>query len=223
MVAAEMLECSPDDIVVEAPRIYCRSNPDKETTWNEVVEQSFWLGIPLQEFGYYRAPRAKWEEETGRGEPYITYTFGAIVTELTVDTETGQVFIDKAYIAYDIGRVINPVGAEHHAEGGYIQGMGYALMEELLHSKEGLVYNPNLSTYYIPTIKDTPREFHVFFVESGYKRGPFGAKGLGEPSIVPVAPSIVNALSHALGIRFNEIPLPPHKIYLAIKKHGLKQ
>ncbi len=223
MVAAEMLECSPDDIVVEAPRIYCRSNPDKETTWNEVVEQSFWLGIPLQEFGYYRAPRAKWEEETGRGEPYITYTFGAIVTELTVDTETGQVLIDKAYIAYDIGRVINPVGAEHHAEGGYIQGMGYALMEELLHSKEGLVYNPNLSTYYIPTIKDTPREFHVFFVESGYKRGPFGAKGLGEPSIVPVAPSIVNALSHALGIRFNEIPLPPHKIYLAIKKHGLKQ
>ncbi len=220
-IASQMLECSPEEIVVEAPRIYCRSDPEKETTWQEVVEQSFWLGVPLQEFGYYRAPRAKWEEETGRGEPYITYTFGAIVSEVTVDLETGQVWVDRAYIAYDIGRVINPVGAEHHAEGGFIQGMGYALMEEVVHSKEGWIYNPNLSTYYIPTMKDTPREFHVFFVEAGYKRGPFGAKGLGEPSIVPVAPSIVNAISHALGIRFYEIPLPPHKIYLLAKKHGL--
>ncbi len=220
-VAAQILGCSPEDIEIKAPKVYCRSDPSKETTWHEVVEQSFWLGVPLQEFGYFRAPKAQWDEETGQGAPYITYTFGAIISEVTVDLETGAVRVDRAITAYDIGKVINPVGAEHHAEGGFIQGMGYALMEEILHSKEGYVYNPNLSTYYVPTIMDAPKEIIPIFVESGYKRGPFGAKGLGEPSIVAIAPSIVNAVSHATGIRFYEIPLTPHKIYLAAKKKGL--
>ena len=136
-----------------------------------------------------------------------------------MDIETGQVSVDKIITAYDIGKVINPIGAELHAEGGSIQGMGYALMEEIIHDINGVVRNNNLSTYYIPTIKDAP-EIIPLWVEAGYKRGPFGAKGLGEPSIVAIAPSIVNAVSHALGIRFNEIPIPPHKIYLALKREG---
>ncbi|MCD6488912.1 MAG: xanthine dehydrogenase family protein [Desulfurococcales archaeon] len=218
-VASTILGCSPDDIEIKAPDVYCRSDPSRKTTWNEVVEQSFWLGVPLQEFGYFRAPKARWDEETGQGEPYITYTFGAIVSEISVDIETGQVSVDKIITAYDIGKVINPIGAELHAEGGSIQGMGYALMEEIIHDINGVVRNNNLSTYYIPTIKDAP-EIIPLWVEAGYKRGPFGAKGLGEPSIVAIAPSIVNAVSHALGIRFNEIPIPPHKIYLALKREG---
>ncbi len=218
-VASTLLGCSPDDIVIEAPKVYCRSDPEKEVTWKEVVEQSFWLGVPLQEFGYFRAPKAKWDEETGQGEPYITYTFGAIVSEVTVDLETGQVRVDRAVTAYDIGRVINRVGAEFHAVGGYIQGMGYALMEEIIHSPEGYVYTNNLSTYYVPVIKDTPEIIPVF-VEALYKRGPLGAKGLGEPSIVAIAPSIANAVSHATKIQFTEIPLTPHRVYLRLKREG---
>ncbi|WFO75221.1 xanthine dehydrogenase family protein [Desulfurococcaceae archaeon MEX13E-LK6-19] len=219
-VAARMLGCKPDDIVIRAPEVYCRNDPNKKTTWQAVVEQSFWDGVPLQEFGYYRAPPARWEEETGQGEPYITYTFGAIISEVTVDMETGAIKVDRIITAYDIGKVINPVGAELHAEGGAIQGMGYAIMEEIIHDKDGVVRNPNLSTYYIPTIKDAP-EIIPIFVESGYKRGPFGAKGLGEPSINGIAPSIANAISHALGIHFFELPITPHKIYLELKKRGL--
>ncbi len=219
-VAARMLGCKPDDIVIKAPEVYCRNDPSKKTTWQAVVEQSFWDGVPLQEFGYYRAPPAKWEEETGQGEPYITYTFGAIISEVTVDMETGAIKVDRIVTAYDIGKVINPVGAELHAEGGAIQGMGYAIMEEVVHDKNGVVRNPNLSTYYIPTIKDVPEVIPIF-VESGYKRGPFGAKGLGEPSINGIAPSIANAISHALGIQFFELPITPHKIYLELKKRGL--
>lgn len=219
-VAGRMLGCNPDDIEIRAPDVYCRSDPGKKTTWQAVVEQSFWDGVPLQEFGYYRAPPAKWEEETGHGEPYITYTFGAVISEVTVDMETGVVKVDRIVTAYDIGKVINPVGAELHAEGGAIQGMGYAIMEEIMHDKNGVVLNPNLSTYYIPTIKDAPEVIPIF-VESGYKRGPFGAKGLGEPSINAIAPSIANAISHALGIQFFEIPITPHRIYLELKKRGL--
>lgn len=219
-VAARMLGCKQDDIEIKAPDVYCRSDPKKKTTWQAVVEQSFWDGVPLQEFGYYRAPPAKWEEETGHGEPYITYTFGAIISEVTVDLETCSVKVDRIITAYDIGKVINPVGAELHAEGGAIQALGYALMEEIVHNKDGAVANPNLSTYYIPTLKDAP-EIIPIFVESGYKRGPFGAKGLGEPSFNAVAASIANAVSHALGVQLFEIPLTPHKIYMVLKKKGI--
>ncbi|RLG86968.1 MAG: aldehyde oxidase, partial [Thermoprotei archaeon] len=216
-VAAKMLGCSPDDVVIKAPDVYCKDNPEKKIKWGELIEQCFWLGVPLQEFGFFRAPFAEWEEETGQGAPYITYTFGAIIAEVTVDTETGGVKVDRIITAYDIGRVINRVGAELHAEGGAIQGLGYALMEELVHDPDGRVRNPNLSTYYIPTVKDVPEVIPIW-VESGYKRGPFGAKGLGEPSINGIAAAIANAVAHAIGKRIYSLPITPEKVFFALRK-----
>ncbi len=226
-LAGELLGCDPDDIVIEAPDVYCRSDPNLKMTWQELVEQSFWKGVPLQEFGYFRAPPAEWDEETGSGAPYMHYTFGAIISDLVVDLETGVVRVEEAVTAYDIGRVINRVGADHHAIGGYIQGMGYALMEDIVHAPDGRVYTMSLSTYHIPTGLDIPKTIKPIWVEAGFKRGPFGAKGLGEPSIVAIAPSIANAVAHALGggvkvnKDVNKIPLTPDFIYSIIKKHGL--
>ncbi|MEM1675312.1 MAG: molybdopterin cofactor-binding domain-containing protein, partial [Desulfurococcaceae archaeon] len=122
----------------------------------------------------------------------------------------------------------NRTGAEFHAVGGFIQGMGYALMEEIVHSPEGFIYNNNLSKYHIPTLMDIPERINIDFVEEGFSRGPFGAKGLGEPSIVAVAPSIVNAVAHALKSRIanrdlNVIPLTPDRLYSVIKKHSLNK
>jgi len=218
-VASHILGCDPEDIVIKAPEVYCGSDPNRRTVWQDVVEQSFWLGIPLQEFGYYRAPRAAWDEETGQGAPYITYTFGAIVAEVTVDMETGLTKVDRIYAAYDIGRVINKVGAELNAEGGAIQALGYGLMEELIHDKDGRVMNPNLSTYYVPTIKDAP-EIIPIWVEAHYRKGPLGAKGFGEPSFNAVATAIANAVSHAIGLPVYELPLTPERIYMMLKKAG---
>ena len=221
-LAAEILGCNPGDIVIEAPSVYCRDRPENYITWQELVEEAFWKGVPLQEYGYYRAPPAKWDEETGQGAPYFTYTFGAVVSEVEVDIETGKVRVVRATTVYDIGRVINRVGAELHAIGGYIQGMGYALMEDLYYDQNGRIYNCNLSAYHIPTALDIPREIRVDFVEAGYMYGPFGAKGLGEPSIVCVAPSIANAVAHALSSigsskGLNRIPLTPDYVYHVIK------
>lgn len=226
-VASEMLGCSPEDIVIEAPNVYCRDDPETTITWQDLVEQCFWKGVPLQEYGYYRAPPAEWDEETGSGQPYFTYTFGAVVSEVEVDVETGLARVVDAVAVYDIGRVINRVGSELHAIGGYIQGMGYALMEDLYYDENGRVYNTNLSTYHIPTAKDLPNSIKVDFVEAGYFHGPFGAKGLGEPSIVAIAPSIANAVAHALGGKplsreVRRIPLTPDYIYSIIKNHGVK-
>lgn len=226
-LASEMLKCSsPDEVVIDAPRVYCRDNPEKYITWRELVEQAFWKGIPLQEYGYFRAPSAEWHDETGTGQPYFTYTFGAIVSEVEVDLETGITRVVEATTVYDIGRVINRIGAELHAIGGYIQGMGYALTEETYYTSDGKLLTPSYSTYHVPTTLDTPRKINVDFVEAGFIRGPFGAKGLGEPSIVAIAPSIANAVAHALREKqakydVNRIPLTPDYLYSVIKKHGL--
>ncbi|RLG72153.1 MAG: aldehyde oxidase, partial [Thermoprotei archaeon] len=129
-VAADLLKCDPDDVEIRAPEVYCRSDPTKKIRWIDLVEECFWRGVSLQEYGYYRAPKAKWDDETGHGEPYFTYTFGAIIAEVVVDMETGKTYVERMVTAYDIGRVVNRVGAELHAEGGAIQGLGYELMEE---------------------------------------------------------------------------------------------
>lgn len=227
-LAASLLGCkSPEEVVIEAPKVYCRDDPSHTITWRELVEQAFWKGVPLQEFGYYRAPPAEWDEETGTGAPYFTYTFGAIVSDVEVDLETGVVRVKEATTVYDIGRVVNKTGAELHAIGGYIQGMGYALMEDLYYDSEGRLLNTNLSTYHIPTALDTPEKFNVYFVEAGYYRAPFGAKGLGEPSIVAIAPSIANAVVNALRSReanklVSKHPLTPDYVYGIIKKTGVK-
>ncbi len=215
-VASHILGCDPEDVVIRAPDVYCSSDPKRRTRWADVVEQSFWLGVPLQEFGYYRAPRALWDEETGQGAPYITYTFGAIVADVDVDIETGLVKVNKIFTAYDIGKVINRIGAELNAEGGAIQALGYALMEELIHDKEGRVSNPNLSTYYVPTIKDVP-EIIPLWVEAKYRKGPLGAKGFGEPSFNAVAAAIANAVAHAIRANVTELPITPERVYMLLK------
>ena len=220
-VAADMLKCSPDDIEIKAPEVYCRGDPARKIRWIDLIEEGFWRGVSLQEYGYYRAPKARWDDEVGHGEPYFTYTFGAIMAEVVVDMETGKTYVERIVTAYDIGRVVNRVGAELHAEGGAIQGLGYALMEEIVHSPEGKVWNPNLYAYYIPTILDVPKEIISVFVEAGYIRGPFGAKGLGEPSINGIAPAIANAIANAVGVRIKSLPMTPEKVYLELKRKGL--
>ena len=228
-LASEMLGCrNPDQVVIEAPRVYCIDKPEKYITWRELIEQAFWKGIPLQEYGYFRAPPAEWHDETGTGQPYFTYTFGAIVSEVEVDLETGITRVLEATTVYDIGRVINRVGAELHAIGGYIQGMGYALTEDTYYSPDGKLLNPSFSAYHIPTVLDIPGKINVDFVEAGFVRGPFGAKGLGEPSIVGIAPSIANAIAHALRQKrakygVNKIPVTPDFLYEVIKKYELKK
>ncbi|MEZ0393613.1 MAG: xanthine dehydrogenase family protein molybdopterin-binding subunit [Desulfurococcaceae archaeon] len=222
-LAASLLGCKDaEDVVIDAPKVYCASAPENSITWRELVEQAFWKGVPLQEFGYFKAPSAEWDEETGRGAPYFSYTFGAIVSDVEVDLETGLVRVKEATTVYDIGRVINRTGAELHAYGGYIQGMGYAIMEDLYYSADGKLLNRDLSKYHIPTALDVPEKFNVDFVEAGFVRGPFGAKGLGEPTIVAIAPSIANAVAHALGPArsrdVNRIPLTPDFVYNILKK-----
>jgi len=124
--------------------------------------------------------------------------------------------VRRVHSAHDAGRVLNPTTAEGQVEGGVLQGLGYALMEEHV-LKDGRIANDRFSTYVIPSAKDAP-EIKTILVEHQYPWGPYGAKGLGEAPIVGVAPAVTAAIAHAAGVRLDEIPATPERVMAALRK-----
>ena len=139
--------------------------------------------------------------------------------EVEVDTETGEVKVLRVVYAHDIGRVINPAGAEGQVEGGFQQGMGYALMENLVFDQEnGACLAADFLSYKMPTALEMPPEIKSVFIESNEPTGPFGAKSLSEPCAIVPAPAIANAIYDAIGVRIRELPITPEKILAALGK-----
>ena len=149
-------------------------------------------------------------DETGQGIPYATYAFAAQIALVEVDTELGTVKVLRIVAAHDVGRAINPTLVEGQIEGGIAQGLGLALMEEYLPGR-----TENLHDYLIPTIGDVP-EIQCLLIEDREPLGPSGAKGVGEPGLVPTAPAILGAVHHATGVRAHRVPLLPHRLREAI-------
>ncbi len=123
----------------------------------------------------------------------------------------------KIWSAHDVGKAINPALAEGQIEGGVLQGLGYALMEDMTVDKHGAIINPELSTYIIPTAEDGP-EIVPIIVEDPYPDGPYGAKGFGEQPLMGVAPAMANAIYDAVGVRVRALPITPEKIWKALKR-----
>ncbi len=148
----------------------------------------------------------------GQGEPYATYGFAAQIALVEVDTDLGTTKVIKIIAAHDVGRAINPQQVEGQIHGGIAQGLGLALMEEYVPGK-----TENLHDYLIPTVGDMP-QMTVLIVEDHEPLGPYGAKGVGEPGLVPTAPAIFGAIRHATGVRVSEAPMLPHRLKAALKK-----
>jgi CO/xanthine dehydrogenase Mo-binding subunit len=215
-VAAKMLGCSFDEIESSNDTYYVKSNPEKSTSYRDVVTSAFKQGVSLKEAETFTAPKCEYDPETSQGTTYLQYTYGAVTAEVEVDTETGRVQVLRMVAAYDIGKAINPLSLEGQIEGGTVQGLGYAIMEEMT-LKDGVVQNPNLADYYIPTSLDIP-EIKSIILEYPGHLGPYGAKAIGEPPIVLPAPAIVNAIENAIGIRLTEIPATPDRVLMAFKR-----
>ncbi len=157
------------------------------------------------------------DKATGQGEkPVAFWTYGCQGVEIAIDTETGKVKVLKVASCFDVGKVINPKLCEAQIEGGIMQGLGSGIMEELV-IENGIVKNPSFVDYKIPTAGDMPEMF-VDFVELPEKDGPFGARGVAEPCMVPTAPAIANAVCDALGIRILSMPITAEKIKKALKE-----
>lgn len=171
--------------------------------------------ISISEDGYFKATTSTIHTENGQGNPYWPYTFGAQRATVIVDTETGKIDVLEIVAVNDAGKIINPVLAEGQVEGGCSMGIGYALMEEINLNK-GRIKNTNFSNYIIPTSMDMP-DIKSYFVEEEEVTGPYGAKGLGEPVMLPTAPAILNAIYDAIGIRFYQLPVTCEKVLAVLK------
>jgi CO/xanthine dehydrogenase Mo-binding subunit/aerobic-type carbon monoxide dehydrogenase small subunit (CoxS/CutS family) len=166
--------------------------------------------------GYFDPPTTPLDEN-GQGKPYGTFGFGAQIAQVEVDMELGRVKVLGVAAAHDVGRAINTQQLEGQIHGGVAQGLGYALMEEYIPGR-----TENLHDYLIPTMGDLP-PIEVILVEDPEPTGPFGAKGIGEHSLIPTAPAILGAIEHAAGIRMEQLPATPGRVRAALiakDRHG---
>lgn len=164
---------------------------------------------PLMGEGVFDPPTTPLDAD-GQGVPYATYAFAAQMAEVEVDIELGTVRVLRIVAAHDVGKAINPTLVEGQIQGGVAQGLGLALMEEYLPGR-----TENLHDYLIPTVGDVP-PIECILIEDREPLGPSGAKGVGEPGLVPTAPAILGAVHHATGVRTHRVPLLPHRLREAI-------
>lgn len=216
-VASQMLGCNKEDLDIEGGLIRSKSDPSKKADVREVARYSFSkLGRPISASGQYIDADAPLAPE-GKAPIDSTYSFSAHAAEVEVDTETGVVRVLKYVAAHDSGTIINPLTAKGIVIGGTIQGVAYALMEELV-TEDGTVVNPNFLDYKIPSMSDYPFEIEVVFATPPDPLGPFGAKGLGENAVSPAIAAIANAVYDATGIRFFRLPITSVRVLEAINR-----
>jgi CO/xanthine dehydrogenase Mo-binding subunit len=163
---------------------------------------------------YQQPPEIVWDDDRYTGDAYGTYGWGCNVVEVDVDPRTWEVTLGKTTAVAEIGKAIHPQMAEGQIEGGTAQGLGYALLEEVV-MRDGRMANAQLTNYIIPTPVDTP-PIDAIILERPYKHGPFGAKGVGEMPIDGPAPAVVNALRH-VGYDVRAIPATPEKLMEAAR------
>jgi CO/xanthine dehydrogenase Mo-binding subunit len=145
---------------------------------------------------------------------------GAVAVQLLVDPRTGRIHIEHMAVAGDVGRAINPALVEQQLTGSAIMGIGHAIFDELVFD-QGQVVNGTLLDYQLPSVKDVPDRLTPIIIESPHRTGPFGAKGVGETAIIPIAPAIANAVRDAVGVRITRLPLSPERVLAAMDEAGV--
>ncbi len=168
------------------------------------------LPADLEGEGRYDPPTTALDAD-GQGIPYATYGFAAQIALVRVDTLLGTVKVEEIVAAQDVGRAINPDLVAGQIHGGIAQGLGLALMEEFIPGR-----TENLHDYLIPTAGDVP-PIRIHLIEDPEPEGPYGAKGVGEPALVPTAPAILGAIRHATGVRITRVPVLPHRVWEALR------
>jgi CO/xanthine dehydrogenase Mo-binding subunit len=164
----------------------------------------------IRAFGVFD-PDAELNLKTFRGTPYPTYTFATHLAEVAVDCDTGRVEVTGYWAAHDAGKIVNPIGAAGQVEGGIVMGLGMALWEKIVR-KNGYIENPGYRDYLLPGSRDIPPFIRTIFIEESDVSGPFGAKGLAEPAIVPVPAAVAAAVSDAIGVRPEKLPMDAESI-----------
>jgi CO/xanthine dehydrogenase Mo-binding subunit len=214
--ASQMLSVSAGKLDIKKKSVYSVDAKKKRLPLVDVIKQCATEQILPQSLATFKAPTSEPVTDEVITDPvFPDYTFGAQAAEVEVDTETGEVKVLKWVTAYDIGQAINLNRVEGQMEGGAAQGLGFGLMEDYL-EVEGVPWTWTLHEYLVPTAKDVP-DIKTVVLQSKTGKGPFGAKGIGEPAITAAAPAVVNAIRDAIGVRIKHIPATPERIFFALK------
>jgi CO/xanthine dehydrogenase Mo-binding subunit len=177
----------------------------------EIAQAFFMRNLDPAVEGWGRTPPVDWDQETGLGKAYMVYAYATHIAEVEVDLATGEVSVEEFVAVHDSGRIVNRLLATGQVEGGIAQGLGFALMEEIV-EKDGVLLTNGFTTYRIPTIRDVAPQTKVDFVEAEFSQGPFGAKGLGEVPLMASHTAVSRAVAHALSADVRSYPLSPDRV-----------
>lgn len=208
--AASILKIDRSVLVLDRGNVRAANDPTRAVSFERIARRAHSIGLPLQWQGYFDPDTTPLDPETGQGSPYATYAFAAHVADVEVDLLTGEVRVLKVAAAHDVGKAINPRNVQGQIYSGIAMGMGFALMEEFVPGR-----TESMKDYHIPTSADMP-EMIPIIVEDPEPTGPYGAKGVGEPALIPTAPAILNALANALGVRLYDLPANLERVMKAV-------
>ncbi len=198
-VAAKLLELDgPEEIDFIDDWALCRTYPSRHVRFEAVTQQAYDDRVPLSATGFYRTPNIYWDYETNRGRPFYYFAYGAAVSEVEVDGFTGCFKLRQVDIVHDVGESLNPLVDRGQIEGGFVQGMGWLTMEDLVWDEQGRLRTIAPSTYKIPTIGEIPEQFEVHLLERAAQEGViYGSKAVGEPPLM-LAISVREAIRGAI-------------------------
>jgi CO/xanthine dehydrogenase Mo-binding subunit len=218
--ACQVLKTDEDFLEYDGDFIYLRNDPSIRVAVGDlargyITSDGITIGELAQVVSDARLPRYSNPDQNGQGSMGVTYTFGAQAVEIRIEKKSGKILVDQIVSTFDVGQVINPLQIRGSVLGGVTMAMGAALYEELKFDAEGRITNPQLFQYHIPTLKEAPRQT-IEFIETPDPIGAFGARGIGEHSVIGIAPAIMNAVYDAIGVDLFEIPVTPEVIKKAL-------
>ena len=198
--AAMMLRTGREELELENGCVRSIKDPDASVPFTRIVRRAHRTGLPLTWQGYFDPETIPLDPETGQGSPYATYAFATHAAVVEIDTLSGEVRVKKVIAAHDVGKAINPQNVHGQIYSGVAMGVGFAVMEEYIPGS-----TESMKDYHIPTAADMP-EVTSIIIEDPEPTGPFGAKGVGEPALIPTAPAVLNAIANGLGVRIYDLP-----------------
>ncbi len=207
-IAAKELEARQDDLEIEDATVRVRGTPQKALPLAVVAQKSMSFG-------------AKYPPVFGTGSvpsPKASPGFAAHLVKVRVDPETGQARLQGHLVIQDVGFAINPAAVDGQMRGGAAQGIGWGLLESMVYDEAGTLLNGSFADYSIPRATDVPATETVI-IEVPSESGPFGAKGVGEPPVIPGGAAVANAVAAATGVRITTLPMTPERVAAAIREH----
>jgi CO/xanthine dehydrogenase Mo-binding subunit len=212
--AVDVLRAPRSALLMEEGHVVDSRERSRRVSFRKLAQRARRKAIPLVWQGYFDPETTPLDPETGRGVPYATYAFACQLALVEVDVLTGEVRVVEVVAAHDVGKALHPEAVVGQVCGGVAMGLGFALMEEFVPGQ-----TLSMKDYHLPTAADMPR-VKIIVVEDPEPTGPFGAKGVGEPALIPTAPAILNAIADALGERIYRLPANLERVVEASVKAG---